>query len=51
MNDCSPEIMTAVPRFYQNLCIKKLMHHLIKQLDLKKVLIDQTIGLGKEKIV
>ena len=34
MNDCSPEIMTAVPRFYQNLC-KKLMQTLKKQQEQK----------------
>jgi len=49
MNDCSPEIMTAVPRFYQSL-YQKINAALDKASGLKKTLIDQTIYLGKKKL-
>jgi len=49
MNDCSPEIMTAVPRFYQNL-YKKINTAFSKAKGLKKFLINQTIILGKKKL-
>jgi len=49
MNDCSPEIMTAVPRFYQNL-YQKINVSFEKTKGLKKFLIDQTIYLGKKKL-
>jgi len=49
MNDCSPEIMTAVPRFYQNL-YKKINAAFSKAKGLKKFLINQTIILGKKKL-
>jgi len=42
MNDCSPEIMTAVPRFYQNL-YQKIIASFSKVTGLKKVLIDKTV--------
>tara|TARA_B100000963_G_scaffold27744_1_gene20626 strand:- start:161 stop:1837 length:1677 start_codon:yes stop_codon:yes gene_type:complete len=42
-----PTIMTAVPRFYQNL-FTKINMNLEKQTGLKKVLIDQTLNLGKK---
>ena len=49
MNDCSPEIMTAVPRFYQSL-YQKIKAAFDKVSGLKKTLIDQTIYLGKKKL-
>ena len=49
MNDCSPEIMTAVPRFYQNL-YQKIIASFSKVTGLKKVLIDKTVELGKKKL-
>ena len=49
MNDCSPEIMTAVPRFYQNL-YQKINSNFKKATGFKKVLINQTIKLGTKKI-
>ncbi len=48
MNDCSPEIMTAVPRFYQNL-YQKINTTFGKARGLKKILLQQTINLGKKK--
>jgi len=49
MNDCSPEIMTAVPRFYQNL-YQKINASFSKTSGLKRILINQTINLGKKKL-
>ena len=49
MNDCSPEIMTAVPRFYQNL-FQKISATFSKATGIKKILVDQTISLGKKKL-
>jgi long-chain acyl-CoA synthetase len=49
MSDCSPEIMTAVPRFYQNL-YQKINVAFEKSKGLKKTLINQTIYLGKKKL-
>jgi len=49
MNDCSPEIMTAVPRFYQNL-YQKINVTFSKATGLKKFLVDQTVQLGKKKL-
>ena len=49
MNDCSPEIMTAVPRFYQNL-YQKINSNFKKAKGFKKVLINQTVKLGTKKI-
>jgi len=46
---CSPEIMTAVPRFYQNL-YQKINTTLGKEKGLKKFLINKTINLGKKKL-
>ena len=42
-----PTIMTAVPRFYQNL-FNKISVNLSKQKGLKKKIIDQTIFIGKK---
>ena len=49
MSDCSPEIMTAVPRFYQNL-YQKINTSFNKTKGLKKLLIDQTVDLGEKKM-
>jgi long-chain acyl-CoA synthetase len=49
MGDCSPEIMTAVPRFYQNL-YQKINASFNKATGIKKVLINKTISLGKKKL-
>ena len=49
MSDCSPEIMTAVPRFYQNL-YQKINVMFGKTKGLKKLLVNQTIHLGKKKL-
>ncbi len=47
MNDCNPEIMTAVPRFYQNL-YQKINANFNKTKGLKKILIKKTVSLGKK---
>ena len=47
MNDCSPEIMTAVPRFYQNL-YQKINTTFNKTTGIKKTLISKTLILGKK---
>ena len=47
MGVAKPTIMTAVPRFYQNLYIKINMNF-EKQSGLKKKLINQTLNLGKK---
>ena len=49
MGESKPEIMTAVPRFYQNL-YQKINSNFKKQTGLKKKLIDTTIRLGQKKI-
>ncbi len=49
MGDCSPEIMTAVPRFYQNL-YQKINASFSKTTGLKKYLVNQTVQLGKKKL-
>tara|TARA_B100000795_G_scaffold56857_1_gene37615 strand:- start:59 stop:1768 length:1710 start_codon:yes stop_codon:yes gene_type:complete len=49
MCECSPEIMTAVPRFYQNL-YDKINLSFSKTTGFKKLLVDQTINLGKKKL-
>jgi len=50
MNDCSPEIMTAVPRFYQNL-YQKISANFSKAKGVKKILIKKTVDLGKKKLL
>ena len=50
MNDCSPDIMTAVPRFYQNL-FQKISSSFNKAYGLKKVLIQLTLNLGQKKFL
>ena len=49
MSDCSPEIMTAVPRFYHNL-YQKINVSFSKATGLKKILVNQTVQLGKKKL-
>tara|TARA_B110000046_G_C12986990_1_gene396097 strand:- start:153 stop:1856 length:1704 start_codon:yes stop_codon:yes gene_type:complete len=49
MSDCSPEIMTAVPRFYQNL-YQKINVSFNKTTGLKRLLVSQTVNLGKKKL-
>ena len=49
MSECSPHIMTAVPRFYQNLH-QKISATFNKAKGFKKFLIKKTIELGKKKI-
>ena len=49
MGNCSPEIMTAVPRFYQNLH-QKINTNFNKAAGIKKFLINQTIKLGNKKL-
>ena len=48
MNECSPEIMTAVPRFYQNL-YQKISASFNKATGVKKFLIDKMLILGTKK--
>ena len=50
MNDCSPDIMTAVPRFYQNL-YQKISSSFDKAHGIKKFLIKSTLKLGKKKLL
>jgi long-chain acyl-CoA synthetase len=50
MSDCSPEIMTAVPRFYQNL-FQKINSNFNKTKGFKKLLINKTVELGKKIIL
>ncbi len=49
MSEAKPTIMTAVPRFYQNL-YNKINNNFNKQTGLKKTLIDKTIHLGKKTL-
>ena len=48
MSECSPHIMTAVPRFYQNL-YQKINSTFNKAKGFKRNLIYQTIRLGTKK--
>ena len=49
MNDCKPHIMTAVPRFYQNL-YQKINSAFKKATGLKKKLIFKMLQIGNKKI-
>jgi len=49
MNECKPEIMTAVPRFYQNI-YQKINSNFNKTNGLKKYLISKMLYLGNKKI-
>ncbi len=46
--DCSPDIMTAVPRFYQNL-YQKISSAFSKAKGVKKFLVENTVNLGSKK--
>ena len=50
MNDCKPQLMTAVPRFYQNL-YQKINASFNKATGLRKKLIYKMLELGKKKIL
>ena len=50
MNHCKPDIMTAVPRFYQNL-YQKISTTFNKARGFKKFLIQSTLNLGKKKLL
>ena len=50
MCECSPDIMTAVPRFYQNL-YQKINSNFAKARGLKRYLIKETLKLGKMKLL
>ena len=50
MGECSPDIMTAVPRFYQNL-YQKINSNFDKARGIKKILINKTLELGKKKLL
>jgi len=50
MNDCSPEIMTAVPRFYQNL-YQKINANFSKTKGFKKTIVEKTVNLGKKRLL
>jgi long-chain acyl-CoA synthetase len=47
MNDCSPDIMTAVPRFYQNL-YQKIFSTFQKATGVKKLLVNSTTRIGRK---
>ena len=49
MNECSPEVMTAVPRFYQNL-YQKINASFKKATGIKKILVQKMLVLGLKKI-
>ena len=49
MSQCKPHIMTAVPRFYQNL-FQKINSSFNKTKGIKKILINKTLELGLKKI-
>ena len=49
MRACCPEIMTAVPRFYQNL-YQKINTSFDKATGLKKFLVNQTVKLGAKRL-
>ena len=48
ISDCSPDIMTAVPRFYQNL-YQKISSAFSKAKGIKKFLVENTVNLGSKK--
>ena len=50
MGECNPDIMTAVPRFYQNL-YQKINSNFNKAEGIKKLLIKKTLELGKKKLL
>jgi long-chain acyl-CoA synthetase len=50
MSECGPDIMTAVPRFYQNLH-QKINSNFNKAKGIKKFLINNTIKLGTKNLL
>ena len=48
ISDCSPDVMTAVPRFYQNL-YQKISSAFSKAKGVKKFLVENTVNLGSKK--
>ena len=50
MNDCKPQVMTAVPRFYQNL-YQKINSNFSKARGFKRLIIKKTVSLGKKKLL
>jgi long-chain acyl-CoA synthetase len=50
ITECKPDIMTAVPRFYQNL-YQKINTNFNKTKGLKKYLITKMLELGKKKLL
>ena len=50
MSECSPDIMTAVPRFYQNL-FQKISVNFDKTKGFKKYLINKMLVLGKKRLL
>ncbi len=50
MTECKPDIMTAVPRFYQNLH-QKIKSNFDKATGIKKFLINKTLELGKKNLL
>ncbi len=48
ISDCSPDVMTAVPRFYQNL-YQKINSTFNKATGIKKYLVENTVKLGSKK--
>ena len=50
MNDCHPDIMTAVPRFYQNL-YQKISSTFSKATSIKKFLVQSTLNIGEKKFL
>jgi len=50
MNECSPDVMTAVPRFYQNL-YQKTSSTFKKAKGVKKFLVQSTLSIGKKKFL
>ena len=49
MQECNPDIMTAVPRFYQNL-YQKIFSNFSKTKGFKKFLVNKTLELGIKKL-
>ena len=48
ISDCSPDVMTAVPRFYQNL-YQKINSTFDKAKGIKKFLVENTVKFGSKK--
>ena len=50
MGECKPDIMTAVPRFYQNL-YQKINSNFNNTKGIKKFLVNKTLELGKKRLL